>query len=186
MSKRPTYTPVTDIAGSKRDAEQLRERERQRQKEVKAALIADMKANPRGYVVSSPKTAPKKKYERVTSRQRPPDEGDQEPLRTLPRPSIRPDNTKLIPSKPERGNATVKPPRLSKSERDAVTLQKTLAGTKWAEMQQPGKRKKRVTQSRSPAAVQRTSTIWEGEKSEDILDSRARLAGSAFSGKRGR
>ena len=114
------------------------------------------------------------------------DEGDQEPLRTLPRPSIRPDNTKLIPSKPERGNATVKPPRLSKSERDAVTLQKTLAGTKWAEMQQPGKRKKRVTQSRSPAAVQRTSTIWEGEKSEDILDSRARLAGSAFSGKRGR
>ena len=186
MSKRPTYTPVTDIAGSKRDAEHLRELERQRQKEVKAALIADMKANPRGYAISSPKTAQPKKYERVTSRPRHTEDAHHEPLRTLPQPSLRPDNTKLIPSKPERGNATVKPPRVSKSERDAVTLHKTLASTKWAEMLKPGKRKKRVSQVKTPAAVKRAGIVWEGEKSEDILDSRARLAGSAFSGKGGR
>jgi hypothetical protein len=45
-SKQPTYTPVTNIAGSKKEIEQIRELDRQRQKEVLQVLITEVKANP--------------------------------------------------------------------------------------------------------------------------------------------
>jgi hypothetical protein len=97
-------TPISNVAGSKLERERIRELDKQRQKELKEALIAELKANPTG-------TA----------------------------------NTDIT-----------KAARLTKSK------------TKTA-------KKKKIS-----------ATGWEGEKSEDILDSPARLVGSAFSGKRGR
>lgn len=101
-SKRPPYTPVTNIAGAKQEIEQIRELDRQRQNEVLQATITEVKANPR----------PK------------PNAGATHPTR---------------------------PPKA-----------------------------KRKVRKKKPG------TGWEGKKSNDILDSRARLGGSAFSGKRSR
>jgi hypothetical protein len=103
-ARRLAGTPISNIAGSKRDAERVQALDRQRQKEVTAALIAEARANPK----PKPKT----------------NTGATTP--------IRPTKTKQkVPKK------------------------------------KPG-------------------TDWEGKKSSDILDSWARLVGSAFSGKRSR
>jgi hypothetical protein len=101
-SKRSTYTPVTNIAGAKQEIEQIRELDRQRQKEVLQATIAEVKANP----------------------------------------------------PPKRNTGATHPSR-------------------------PPKAKRKVPKKKP-------GTGWEGKKSNDILDSRARLGGSAFSGKRSR
>lgn len=102
-ARRLAGTSISNIAGSKRDAERIQALDRQRQKEVKAALIAEVKANParKANVGATPATHPVKPKKRGPAQ---------------PRPSI----------------------------------------------------------------------VWEGEKSEDILDSRARVAGSPFTGKRSR
>lgn len=102
-AKRPTYTPISNIAGSKQEIERIKELDRQRQQEVKQALIAEAQANPtrKANISATPATRP------------------------------------------------VKPKEL------------------------------RPAQSRP-------TIVWEGEKSEDILDSRARMTGNPFTGKRSR
>jgi hypothetical protein len=102
-SKRKQYTPVTNIAGSKQDAERIRELDQQRQSELKNALIAELRENP------PPKAEP------VT-------------------PQV------VRPKKPRS----------------------------------------------SPTGRKRPAIVWEGEKSEDILDAKARVPGSPFTGKRSR
>ena len=201
--KRQIYTAVTDIAGSKRNSERIRELDRLRQAELKQTLVATTKAKPTA-VISAAESRFKKiksqdasqtdydktkaalaKMQRFRTRKSPAPPPTARPgVRSAnavqPRPMREAINT--APSKPDTWTGgTIKPPLLTEAERQAkIALKSGLSKGS------PKKAGKQVPQKGNPTTAKRVVMRSDTPKSEDVLDSRARVSGSVFSGKRGR
>lgn len=194
-ARRLAGTSISNIAGSKRDAERIQALDRQRQKEVKAALIAEIRSRPKAttsvavsrFKKVSADSASAADYDRTraslatkqrhhTRKQAPPPEahtGKKSVNAVQPRPirELQP----APPSKPDTWKGgTVKPPLLTEAERNAVKALKP----------KEDKRAARTAKVKQEVPKKKPGTGWDGEKSNDILDSWTRLDGSPFSGKR--